>query len=61
MYMWEKVDKPHRVEWGDEGFILDLQAKGAYSTRDTCKDPLFSFVNTGHAFWSNRVTTTFIR
>ena len=59
--MWE-LDKPNRVEWGDEGFTLDMQRKGAYGEhgRDTCPDPLFNWVNKSHKFWSSPVTKSFI-
>ena len=58
-HMWKVLDKPNRVEWGDEGFTLDLQSKGRYE-RDTCPNPLVEWVNKNHKFWSSPVTTTFM-
>jgi len=59
-YMWDVLDKGNRVDWGEEGFILDLQNKGSYG-RDRCSQPLFTHVNKAHPFWSSPVTTAFIR
>jgi poly(U)-specific endoribonuclease len=56
--MWE-LDKPNRVEWGDEGFTLDMGSKGKYE-RDTCPNPLVEWVNKDNKFWSSPVTTSFI-
>lgn len=58
-YMWDILDKPNRVEYGDEGFTLDLQNKGKFG-RDSCHNPLFSSVNEEHPFWSSTVTRTFV-
>ena len=58
-YMWNELDKPHRVEWGDDGFLLDMQSRARFG-RDTCKEPLFCWVNKDHKFWQARTTKTFI-
>jgi len=59
-YMWEKIDKPNRMERGVGGFELDLQSKGRYDGADAAKNPLFKSVNARHPFWRNPVTKTFI-
>ena len=58
-YMWDVLDKPDRVEWGEEGFTLDLQNKGRYG-KDRCAAPLFTTVNLEHPFWAHPVTKAFI-
>ena len=58
---WTTLDKADRLEWGDDGFVLDLQSKGKYnSNTDTCSEPLFSYVNKRHPFWKHGVTTSFV-
>lgn len=60
-YLWDVLDKDNRLEWGEEGFTLDMQSKGQYkSTQDRCSRPLFETINKDHAFWSSPVTTAFI-
>ena len=59
-HMWA-VDKGNRVEWGEEGFTLDLQRKGRYGEgQDACADPLFTTVNLDHPFWAAATTKTFV-
>ncbi|KAL1511563.1 hypothetical protein AB1Y20_006357 [Prymnesium parvum] len=57
-YMWEVLDKGHRLEWG-EGFTLDLQRRGTFGA-DACAAPMFSWVNKEHAFWTAKTTTSFV-
>eukprot|EP00854_Cymbomonas_tetramitiformis_P014550 gene14550-17198_t len=60
-YMWDELDKGNRLEWGADGFSLDLQSKGSYNANsDRCPDPLFTTVNGDHHFWKSRVTRAFI-
>ena len=60
-HMWVTLDKGNRVEWGEEGFTLDLQRKGRYGEGvDTCPDPLFTTMNMENPFWQAHTTTAFI-
>eukprot|EP00966_Prymnesium_polylepis_P281271 6499027-Prymnesium_polylepis.1 len=58
-HMWEVLDKGNRVEWGEDGFTLDLQSKGRQG-QDCCAEPMFNHVNRAHPFWSSPVTVAFI-
>jgi len=60
-HMWAVLDKGQRVEWGEDGFTLDLQRKGRYGEgQDTCSDPLFTTMNMENPFWQAPTTKTFI-
>jgi len=60
-YMWDVLDKENRLEWGSDGFTLDMQGKAKYSsTADQCEFPLFNHVNENNAFWQRDATKTFI-
>lgn len=59
-YMWVDLDKPNRLEYGDDGFCLEMQSQGARNGRDTCKQPLFSWVNEKNKFFESKTTKTFI-
>jgi poly(U)-specific endoribonuclease len=58
-YMWDVLDKGNRVDWGDDGFSLDLQQKGRYNS-DRCDATLFTWVNLEHPFFNSPVTKGFI-
>ena len=60
-YLWDVLDKGNRLEWGQDGFTLDMQSKGRFnSVQDRCKKPLFDTMNKDHKFWSSRITKAFI-
>jgi poly(U)-specific endoribonuclease len=59
-YMWEVLDKAHRIEYADSGFTLNLQSKARRSGNDSCPEPLFSSVNREHPFWKSPVTVAFV-
>jgi len=59
-YMWETLDAANRLPWGDGGFTLDMQRKGNYQGRDTCPNPLVSYVDESSNFFKSKTTQTFI-
>lgn len=42
-FMWEDLDVEERLNWGESGFLLNLQGKARYEA-DAAHDPLFAAV-----------------
>lgn len=43
-HMWDVLDKEQHMHWGEGGFTFDIANRGSRG-RDTCKNPLFNYMN----------------
>ena len=44
-HMWDVLDKDQHMSWGEGGFAFETTNRGRRDGRDTCSEPLFSYMN----------------